>query len=137
LLVTREKFWNFKLHVEYRLPPKGNSGIGLRHHYELQLADDHGAQPDVHGNASLYSRIAPRVNATKPPNSWQVLDLRLLGLELSVILNGTKVIDRARIAGLCGLALDPWEERPGPVALQGDHGPVEFRNVILTPLVKQ
>lgn len=137
LLVTRDKFWNFKLHVEYKLPPKGNSGIGLRHHYELQLADDHGEPPDVHGNVSLYSRIAPHVNASRPANQWQKLDLRLVGRDLSVVLNGRNVIDRARIEGLCGLALDPWEERPGPIALQGDHGPVEFRNVVVTPLVRR
>jgi hypothetical protein len=108
----------------------------LRHHYELQLADDFGAPPDVHGNASLYSWIAPRVNASKPPNEWQTLDLRLIGRELSVVLNGSRVIERGRIEGLSGLALDPHEERPGPISLQGDHGPVEFRNVVVTPLVK-
>lgn len=39
LLVTKSKYWNFHLHIEYRLPADGNSGIGLRHHYELQLFD--------------------------------------------------------------------------------------------------
>jgi hypothetical protein len=94
LLFTRQDFWNFALHAEFRLPKGGNSGIGLRNHYELQLADDYGMPPDVHGNASLYSRISPRVNASKPAGEWQSLDLRLVGRELSVTLNGTKVIDR-------------------------------------------
>lgn len=134
LLLTRKDFWNFALHVEYKLPKNGNSGIGLRNHYELQLADDYGAAPDVHGNASVYSRLAPRVNASKPPGEWQILDLRLVGRELTVVLNGTRVMDRQTIEGLCGLALNPNEDQPGPVALQGDHGPVEFRNVVLTPL---
>jgi hypothetical protein len=137
LLVTAKEFWNFALHVEYKLPKGGNSGIGLRNHYELQLADDYGQPPDVHGNVSLYSRIKPRVNASRPAGEWQSLDLRLVGRELTVTLNGTKVIDRQTIEGLCGLALDPREERPGPIALQGDHGGVEFRNVVVTPLTRR
>lgn len=51
-----------------------------------------------------------------------MLDIRLVGHELTVALNETKVIDRQVIEGLCGLAFDPNEERPGPFALQGDHG---------------
>jgi hypothetical protein len=136
LLMTKHPFWNFELHVEYKLPKNGNSGIGLRNHYELQLADDYGQPPDVHGNVSLYSRIRPHVNASKPPGEWQTVNLRLVGRELTATLNGVKVIDGQIIEGLCGLALDPHEERPGPIALQGDHGPVEFRNVIVTPLVR-
>ncbi len=136
LLLTRREFWNFTLHAEYKLPRNGNSGIGLRNHYELQLADDYGQPPSVHGNASLYSRIRPRVNASKPAGEWQFLDLRLVGRELSVTLNGVRVIDRERIEGLSGLALDPYEERPGPIAFQGDHGMVEFRNVVVTPLTQ-
>ncbi|HYO83759.1 MAG TPA: DUF1080 domain-containing protein [Bryobacteraceae bacterium] len=136
LLLTTERFWNFVLRLEYKLPANGNSGIGLRSHYELQLADDYGAPPDVHGNVSLYSRVPPTVNASKPPGEWQQLTVRFVGRELTVDLNGTRVIDRTVVEGLCGLALDPREERPGPVALQGDHGAVEFRNISITPLVR-
>ena len=137
LLVSRENFWNFRLNLEYRLPKDGNAGIGLRHHYELQLAADHGLPPDVHGNASLYSQIAPSLNASRPAGVWQTMEVTLIGRDLTVVLNGTRVIDRQRIRGLTGLALDADETQPGPVSLQGDHGKVEYRNVTITPLSKK
>ena len=137
LLVSKEQFWNFRLHAEFRLPKDGNAGIGLRHHYELQLADDYGQPPDVHGNASLYSQIAPSVNASRPAGEWQEIEVTLIGRELSVVLNGRSVIVRQQIRGLTGLALDPYEEKPGPIALQGDHGGVAYRNVVVTPLNRE
>lgn len=137
LLVSRRHFWNFRMHIEFRLPKDGNAGIGLRHHYELQLADDYGQPPDVHGNASLYSQIRPAVNASRPPGEWQSIDLTLIGRDLTVILNGRRVIDRQQIRGLTGLAIDPDETKPGPVSLQGDHGKVEYRNLVITPLERR
>ena len=41
------------------------------------------------------------------------------------------------IDGLTGIAYDPYEGKPGSLELQGDHGEVEFRNVVLTPLIKK
>jgi len=136
LLVTRDDYWNFRLRLEYKLPKGGNAGIGLRHHYELQLADDYSQPPSVHGNVSLYSQIAPSTNASKPPGEWQTLDVTLIGRDLTVILNGKRVVDRQPIRGLTGLALDPDETKPGPVSLQGDHGTVEYRNVTIARLTK-
>jgi hypothetical protein len=43
------------------------------------------------------------------------------------------VISRQTIPGITGGALDSDEEKPGPVLLQGDHGPIEYRNIIITP----
>lgn len=137
LLVSRADLWNFRVKLEYRLPKGGNAGIGLRHHYELQLADDFGQPPDVHGNASLYSQIAPSVNASKPAGEWQAMEITLIGRDLTVVLNGKRVIDRARIRGLTGLALDPDETKPGPLSLQGDHGKVEYRNLTVSEMVKR
>jgi len=137
LLVSRANYWNFRLKLDYRLPKGGNAGIGLRHHYELQLADDFGQPPDVHGNASLYSQIAPLSNKSRAPDNWQTIELTLIGRDLTVILNGAIVIDRQRIRGLSGLALDADETKPGPVSLQGDHGRIEYRNVEITSLVRK
>lgn len=136
-LVSRERFTNFRLHTEFRLPKRGNSGIGLRNHYELQLADDFGEPPDLHGNVSLYSQIAPRVNASRRAGEWQSVDLTLVGRDLTVVLNGITVMDHAPIRGLTGMAENPNEEQPGPISLQGDHGGVEFRNVVVTPLLRK
>src|SRR2546429_3406188 len=46
---------------------------------------------------SLYSRIPPRVNATKPPEEWQTYDIRLVGRQVTVALNGQTIIDHGTI----------------------------------------
>ena len=51
-LVSNAKFWNFKLHVEYRTPAHSNSGIGLRGRYEVQILEDYGRPLDRHSNAA-------------------------------------------------------------------------------------
>ena len=59
-----------------------------------------------------------------------------VGRQVTVVLNGRKVIDKGEIEGLTAIASDANEGQPGPLILQGDHGPVEFRAIVLTPLVK-
>ncbi len=135
-LVSDQSFWNFKLHVEYRVGPHSNSGIGLRSRYEVQILEDYGEPANVHGNGALYSRITPRVNASKPAGEWQSFDIRLVGRQVTVVLNDQKIIDKQEIEGLTAIASNGDEDQPGPLNLQGDHGPVEFRKILLTPLVK-
>ena len=52
------------------------------------------------------------------------------------MLNGMKIIDKGTIDGLTAIAIDPNEADPGPLVLQGDHGMVQFRRIILYPLSK-
>lgn len=134
-LVTEQKFWNFKLHAEYRVGPKSNSGIGLRGRYEVQILEDHGQPPNSHGNGALYSRIVPTQNASKPANEWQTFDITLVENRVTVVLNGVNVIDNKEIDGLTAIGIDPDEGKPGPIIVQGDHGAVEFRKLTLTPLL--
>lgn len=136
-LVSQAEFWNFQLHIEYKVGAHSNSGVGLRGRYEIQILEDYGKPPDTHSNGSLYSRVAPAVNASKPAGEWQTYDIRLVGRTVTVTLNGQKVLDRVEIEGLTAIAPDSREAEPGPIFLQGDHGPVEFRKVTLTPLVKK
>lgn len=135
-LVTTGKFWNFKLHVEYRMYPGSNSGIGLRGRYEIQIQDDYGKPVTRHSNGALYSRIAPAVNAARPAGEWQTYEITLIGRDLTVVLNGQTLMDKAYVEGLTAMGHDPNEGEPGPISLQGDHGPVDFRAIVLTPLVK-
>ena len=134
-LVSNARFWNFTLHVEYRTPAHSNSGIGLRGRYEVQILEDYGRPEDRHSNAALYSRINPTENVTKPAGEWQTYEIRLVGRHVTVNLNG-KTVTQGVIDGLTAMAGDPDEGLPGPIMLQGDHGPVEFRSIVLTPLVK-
>lgn len=135
-LVTTNKFWNFKLHIEYKMFKHSNSGIGLRGRYEIQVLDDYGQPPNAHGNGALYSRVAPSANASKPAGEWNSYDITLIGRDLTVVLNGTKILDKTLVEGLTAMGHDPNEGEPGPLSLQGDHGAVEYRNIVLTPLVK-
>jgi hypothetical protein len=79
----------------------------------------------------------PSVNAGKPPNEWQTYEIRLVGREVTTTLNGQKLYERGVIDGLTGIAFDPFEGRPGPIELQGDHGAVDFRNLVLIPLTRR
>ncbi|MFN7918486.1 MAG: DUF1080 domain-containing protein [Bryobacteraceae bacterium] len=135
-IVSAQRFWNFQLHIEFRVAQHSNSGVGLRGRYEIQIFGDHGEAPSQHGNGALYSRITPAVNATLAPDQWQVYDITLVGRELTVVLNGKTLIDHKEVAGLTAMATDPNEDQPGPLTLQGDHGPVEFRKITVTPLVR-
>jgi hypothetical protein len=53
------------------------------------------------------------------------------------VLNGKTIIDKGEVEGLTAIAIDANEAEPGPIYLQGDHGNVDFRNIVVTPLVKR
>lgn len=133
-LLSDAKFWNFEVTLEYRYAKGSNSGVALRGRYEIQIFDNYGQPADWHGSGALYSRIGPAKNATKAPGEWQTLKARLVGRDLTVTLNGVKVIDRRDVVGPTAMCMDPDEDKPGPLMLQGDHGPVEFRKVEVTEL---
>ncbi len=132
-LVTTGTFGDFKLHVEFRYPPKSNSGIYLRGRYEAQIEDNHGLDAESHLIGGIYGFLTPAVNAAKPAGEWQSYDIILTGRVVTVVLNGERVIDRQVIPGITGGALDSNEAAPGPLYIQGDHGTVEFRKITLTP----
>jgi hypothetical protein len=132
-LVTVQKFDDFKLHLEFRVPKGANSGVYLRGRYELQIDDAAGLDPSSHHLGGLYGFIAPSENVAKPAGEWQSLDVTLVGRMLTLSLNGTTVICNREIPGITGGALDSAEAEPGPLLLQGDHGPVEYRNIVITP----
>ena len=135
-IISEQKFWNFDLHIEFKMAPHSNSGVGLRARYEIQVLEDFGHPPGTHTDGALYARIPPAVNASKPAGEWNTYEIRVVGRTVTVVLNGKKVIDKGEIEGLTAIAADANEAEPGPIYLQGDHGPVEFRNITVTPLVK-
>ncbi|MGH9939770.1 MAG: 3-keto-disaccharide hydrolase, partial [Blastocatellia bacterium] len=121
-LVTRHRFRDFKIHCEYKIEEKSNSGVFLRGRYELQVLDDAGKPPDIHSHMALYSRVKPAVNAGLPAGQWQTMEATIVGNRLTVVLNGKKVHDNVVIDGITGGALDSNEGEPGPIMIQGDHG---------------
>jgi hypothetical protein len=136
-IISEQKFWNFALHVDFRIVEHSNSGIGLRGRYEIQILDDYGKEPNTHGAAALYSRVAPKVNASRKPGEWQSYDIRLVGRTLTVVHNGIKVLDKVEVEGLTAIANNADEAEPGPFIVQGDHSYVEIKSFVVTPLVKK
>lgn len=132
-LMTEEVFDDFRLELEFKYPEGSNSGIYLRGRYEVQIQDDIGKEPDSLYIGGVYGFLTPSVNAARPAGEWQSYDITLLGREVTVVLNGVTVIDQQEIPGITGGAIDGREDEPGPILLQGDHGPVSFRNIQLTP----
>jgi hypothetical protein len=132
-LVTAQKFDDFKLHLEFRVPKDANSGVYLRGRYELQVDDAAGLEPSSHHLGGLYGFIAPSESVAKAAGEWQSMDVTLVGRMLTFELNGTAVICNREIPGITGGALDSAEADPGPLQLQGDHGPVDYRNIVITP----
>jgi len=133
-LVSKERFKDFRIDAEYKLSPKGNSGIYLRGRYEMQVLDDAGTPVEAHGHMAIYSRKAPLVNASKPADEWQTVQITLVGNCVTAVLNGKTVHDNSRIEGITGGALDAKETEPGPIMIQGDHEKVWFRKVTVTPI---
>jgi 3-keto-disaccharide hydrolase len=132
-LVSNREFTDFKLHVEVRYPKDGNSGVYLRGRYELQVVDMPGPEPTIDGLGSIYGFLRPVEYAAHGPGEWHALDVTLVGRTVTVAVNGRTVINEREIPGPTGGALDSDEGTPGPIFLQGDHGPVEYRNLVLTP----
>lgn len=131
-LMTEEKYEDFKLHIEFKYPEHSNSGIFLRGRYEVQVEDDYGKHTNSHYIGGVYGFLEPNENAGKPAGQWQTYDITLVGRRVSVVLNGKAVITDAIIAGITGGALDSDEAAPGPILLQGDHGPIEYRNITIS-----
>ncbi len=135
-LRTEKEFEDFKLTLEVNVPEHSNSGVYLRGMYEIQVVDSYGAELDSHNMGGLYSRVKPTVSAEKKGGEWQTMEMILCDRHVTVILNGTKIIDNQPAYGPTGGAMQADVFKPGPIYLQGDHGKVSYRNIVLTPIIK-
>jgi len=135
-LRTDAEFEDFKLSLEVNVPAGSNSGVYLRGIYEIQVVDSYGKELDSHNMGGLYSRITPSVAAEKPAGEWQTMEMTLCDRHVTVVLNGKKIIDNQPAYGPTGGAMHADVLKPGPIYLQGDHGKVLYRNIVLTPILK-
>jgi len=132
-LVTERAFTDFRLQVEFRYPKGSNSGVYLRGRYEVQIEDTQGTEPKIDGIGAIYGHLMPNELAAQGPDRWQTYDITLVGRRVTVVLNGKTIISQQEIPGITGGAISSDEGTPGPIFLQGDHGPVEFRRIVITP----
>ena len=132
-LVTDQSFKDFKLHIEFRYPKGSNSGVYLRGRYEVQVSDSKGKEPLKDELGAIYGFISPNEQVAKEAGEWQTYDITLVGRIVTVVANGKKIICEQEIPGITGGAIDSKEGEPGPILIQGDHGPIEYRNILLTP----
>ena len=135
-LRTEQEFEDFKLTLEVNVPAHSNSGVYLRGMYEIQVLDSYGKELDSHHMGGLYSRVTPSQAAEKPAGEWQTMDITLCDRHVTVILNGKTIIDNQPAYGPTGGAMSADVFKAGPIYLQGDHGKVLYRNMVLTPIIK-
>jgi len=134
-LISEATFQDARLRVEFRYPQGSNSGLYLRGRYEVQIQDDAGKALSALRMGGVYGFLTPYIDAAKPAGEWQTFDIALVGPRVTIVLNGTTIIDNEVIPGITGGALDSNEGAPGPLMLQGDHGKIEFRKIELIPAV--
>jgi len=133
-LISRAKFEDFKLHVEFNCGPNSNSGVYLRGRYEVQIETNSAQEPPSHHTGGIYGFIAPDPELARQSGVWQSFDITLTGRTVTVVQNGKTIIESKEIPGITGGALDSHEGLPGPIYLQGsEDGQVLFRNIVVTP----
>lgn len=148
-IFTEEKFGDVRLEVEFMVPKGSNSGVYLMGEYEVQILDSYGKPDDklTQGDlGALYSAAAPKKNVAKKPGEWQkfVIDFRAprFGADgkktanakfLKVVLNDEVLHENVEMKQQTPGGLTGKEAPTGPLMFQGDHGPVAYRNIKITP----
>lgn len=132
-LASIATFADFKLLVEFKYPKGSNSGIYLRGRYEVQIEDGYGTEALKDRFGGVYGFIKPTDMMAKPAGEWQRYEITLTGRLVTIVANGKTIVCNQEIPGITGGALDSKEETPGPIYIQGDHGPIMFRKIVITP----
>lgn len=147
-IYSTEKFGDIRLELEVMVPKGSNSGIYLMGEYEVQVYDSYGvAKPQPSDMGAIYGATVPKVNAAGKPGEWQkyVIDFRAPKFDASgnktanavfvkVQLNGTVIHENVEMKGPTPGGVTGKEAATGPLMFQGDHGPVAYRNIKVTPL---
>jgi type 1 glutamine amidotransferase len=156
-LVSQKEYGDIEAHIEFMVPKGSNSGVYFMGRYEIQVLDSFGVKEPKHSDCGgIYQRWnpkaadgnhgydgrPPRTNASREPGRWQSFDVLFkaprfdeAGHKIAnarfvrVIHNGIVVHRNEELTGPTRAALYQDEKPTGPLMLQGDHGPVAYRNI--------
>jgi len=146
---TKEKFSNYKMHIEFMLPYKpkargqgrGNSGFYQIDHYEVQILDSFGLEGFDNECGGVYQKANPKVNMCLPPLTWQTYDVDFTNAvvdesgkvikhaRMTVMHNGIVIHDNLELKGKTGGSRGEPVGTPGPMKFQGHGNPVQYRNI--------
>jgi len=149
-IFTEKKFGDCQVHVEFMIPEKSNSGVYFMGEYEIQIWSDIGTPKDklgVHNTGAVYATKPPPFIALNPYGEWNTYDITFRAPRfdangnkiedakfIKVILNGKTIQTDVDTPKPTGSQIHNKEVATGPLMLQGDHGPVAFRNIRIKPL---
>ncbi|MFH1371898.1 MAG: family 16 glycoside hydrolase [Planctomycetota bacterium] len=161
-LVSREELGDCRAHIEFVIPKGSNSGVYLQGQYEIQILDSYGDMNSPYPGSECggiyprwdesrlvksYDGYSPKVNASRPPGQWQCFDVifraarfdnegRKIANARVVRLwqNKTLIHQDVELTGPTRGSMYTDEKATGPIVLQGDHGPVAFRNIWVAPI---
>ncbi|MBM4041009.1 MAG: DUF1080 domain-containing protein [Planctomycetes bacterium] len=137
-IFTEQTFRNFQLHIEFKVPKGGNSGVYLRGRKEIQVHDSFGIEKPGTGHCGgLYGKAGAMVNACKPAGEWNSFDATIIGDVITVHHNGKLIQEKVELKGCTGGALDGDDTKPGALMMQGDHSSVSYRNIWIKPLPEE
>ena len=156
-LLSKLEHGDMEAHIEFMVPRGSNSGIYFQGRYEIQVLDSWGVEKPKYGDCGgIYQRWKdgrgleghpPRKNAARRPGEWQSFDVVFRAPRfdadgkktanarfVKVVHNGVVVHENVEVTGPTRAATFGDEKPLGPLMLQGDHGPVAYRNISLRPL---
>jgi len=164
-LLTKQKFTDLEVHLDFLIPKGSNSGVKFEGLYEIQIFDSYGVkEPTGADCGGIYPRaedkpkyhyldkgFPPRVNACKPAGEWQTLDAIFIAPRfdadgkktanarfIKVVMNDKVIHENIEVEYPTGSAWRLKKEIPsGPLLLQADHGPVAFKNVRVRPYLEK
>ena len=154
-LMTEKQYNNFEIRLEYKVPVAGNSGVALRSPLngdpaysgmEIQILDDPWYKNSKNYNhirrvqltGSIYGVVPPSTEAVKPAGQWNSMDITANGPHITVVLNGTKIVD-ANLERFKNHAKEHpgLLRKTGHLGLQSHTNRVEFRHIYVKELTSE
>lgn len=147
-IYSEQKWGDCRIELEVLVAKGANSGIYVMGEYEVQVLDSYGKDQLGGGDmGAIYGAQPPRTNACKKPGEWQKYEIEFEAPKFDadgkktanarfrvVKLNGKVLHENVEMKGPTPSGVTGREAPTGPIMFQGDHGPVAFRNIEISPL---